>query len=353
MIAISRKWANTFLPSRQFPEPVGFTEFTLVDGTRKDIFTSSRLRQFKVLVWYPGEKVENATVKKYLEKTSGRGFFLSCLSGMGKLRRRSGTKTNSLRDISISGRRSQYPVLIFSHDLGLLPEYYTSLAESLAGEGYVVFSINHTYFSEHASFDTSSGAGKFNARYRGGIGALRSLRRSGRRNLAVTDDHFNPSGFLYVNSEMISDRRSLIDFLEKLNKSESLRNLTVNHFFCRLNLNQLGVLGHGWGGSSAIHSLENDSRIAAAVSLNGREMTCHIESTTEKPLLIVCADGTLHAQGSVKNGNSVIVVPESTHRSFTDWFQMEDNGAVIFWDTFNHITTFFNAKLKKNEKTIL
>jgi hypothetical protein len=341
VIAISKKWANKILPSTHFQDPIGFTEFTLVDATRKDLFTTSRLRQFKVLVWYPGEKAEHAPYKKYLEIKSNRGVILSSLSGMIGLRKQSGTNTNSLKDIPVSDRRPQYPVLIFSHDLGLLPEYYTTLAESLAGEGYIVFSINHTYFSEHSCFDVQPGSVRFRARYRGGIKALWALRRKGRRNLA--DDDFNPSGFLNVNSEMISDRRFLLDFLEELNKGKFLLDPAINRFIGRLNLNRVGAIGHGWGGSSAAHSLVNDTRIKTAVSLNGRELTQRIESTSEKPLLVICADGTTDLAKCVEKENLVVVIPDSTHRSFTDLFKVQRNGAVIFWETLNHITTFFNS----------
>jgi hypothetical protein len=257
------------------------------------------------------------------------------------LRKQSGTNTNSLKDIPVSDRRPQYPVLIFSHDLGLLPEYYTTLAESLAGEGYIVFSINHTYFSEHSCFDVQPGSVRFRARYRGGIKALWALRRKGRRNLA--DDDFNPSGFLNVNSEMISDRRFLLDFLEELNKGKFLLDPAINRFIGRLNLNRVGAIGHGWGGSSAAHSLVNDTRIKTAVSLNGRELTQRIESTSEKPLLVICADGTTDLAKCVEKENLVVVIPDSTHRSFTDLFKVQRNGAVIFWETLNHITTFFNS----------
>jgi hypothetical protein len=54
-------------------------------------------------------------------------------------------KTNSSRDLPVSPREKDYPVLIFSHGWGEHYSHSTILMEELASHGYIVFSIAHHY----------------------------------------------------------------------------------------------------------------------------------------------------------------------------------------------------------------
>ena len=55
--------------------------------------------------------------------------------------------TNSVTNAPVAEAESAYPVLIFSHGFGGLPELNTIQAEELASQGYVVVALNHTYDS--------------------------------------------------------------------------------------------------------------------------------------------------------------------------------------------------------------
>ena len=153
--------SNVQLPSESKGYSVGFARFNLVETGRKDSFNKTKDRQFEVLTWYPADDNFNHSPMVHLGKGErDKSILLRLRFGWQRVGRFIGTmSTNSYFDAPVSELRAQYPILLFSHELGSMPEYYTKLMESLAKEGYFIFSINHPHLSQHCS--TSSGEVKF------------------------------------------------------------------------------------------------------------------------------------------------------------------------------------------------
>ena len=75
----------------------------------------------------------------------------------------------------------------------------------------------------------------------------------------------------------------VLNELEKLNKNDR-KNLFIN----RMDLNQIGMFGHSYGGATAVQMLMKDDRIKAAVNMDGTLYGEKIEETgVEKPLMIL------------------------------------------------------------------
>ncbi|MBN1504344.1 MAG: hypothetical protein JW952_04700, partial [Candidatus Eisenbacteria bacterium] len=121
---------------------------SFIDDSRKEIFdtTQTSQREITVKVWYPSDlrsdpepyflTAEAAFATKYLQ-------FPSTYTGL---------KTNASRDVPVSSKEGEYPVLIFSHGWGEHYSQNTILMEELASQGYIVFSIAHHYECKFSSF---------------------------------------------------------------------------------------------------------------------------------------------------------------------------------------------------------
>jgi dienelactone hydrolase len=359
----SKNYDIRFLPSPGIKQTVGFCKFDLVDAARKEQFNKKKNRQFEVLVWYPGMNIKG-TRKEYLEGHDiSKLFFLKYKFWKEKIASVVGSiKTNSLVDIPVSNQRQTYPVIFFSHDIGMLPEYYTSLLEHLASEGYFVFSINHPYVAEASKNNSESG--------RKNIVTVKKLTallsafllfkaRTSLRGKSY-EEKWNISKRLLpewkdladINMEMTADKDFLLQFLEQLNSTFYNKNLPYNIFSKHLDLTQIGVIGHGWGGSSAVHFLNREASVKAAVNLDGFQFGKVENATINKPLLVIYSEKYSEINEGIYFSASDLhrhTIKNSDHFGFTDWpnlFSDNKRGIHAFYETLNLVVNFFDKHLK-------
>ncbi|MEZ5929880.1 MAG: peptidylprolyl isomerase [Parvularculaceae bacterium] len=149
--------AIVFFPIPHLPAPsgshvVGVRDFELVDESRPGVFAaaSDEPRRLLVRVWYPAEKTSSAPRAyfegKEVEATAaalGRNllrapFFFKYLKHV---------RTNSYQDAPLEVGATDLPVIFFSHGYTSFLGQNTALMEELASQGYVVYSVNHTFDS--------------------------------------------------------------------------------------------------------------------------------------------------------------------------------------------------------------
>ena len=133
------------LPAPDGPHVVGGRSFSLRDESRNDAYFGApdERRELYLQVWYPG------TIDQAQPRPSVRTLWQELYRGprdpvtflFGYLR---GIKTHTYQDIALSTADASYPVIVFSHSLGLNAEQNTPLMEHLASHGYVVIGISHT-----------------------------------------------------------------------------------------------------------------------------------------------------------------------------------------------------------------
>jgi hypothetical protein len=352
--------ATAHLPGPMQNTPIGFSSFSLVDAARTERFNKRNNRNMQVLVWYPGEQTPNATRKTYFHNVrQGKNLLLSLL----KPRRISNAiLTNSFIDIPLSAKRERYPVLLFSHDLGMLPEYYTRMMEHLASEGYIVFSINHAYFSESCPV-LNDKKEKETVRFKKRVGLKWSLAKLKARSLKKGisyDQKWTISKRLLpqwrllaeMNSDFTRDRNFLLSFLEQLNSSFLFNQAPYNLFARRLDLKKIGVFGHGWGGTSAVQSLIQDSRVKAAVNLDGFQFAHALNNTVAKPLLMVYSQENAGINEGIYFCSSEFdsyIVSNSKHGNFSDVPFLKTGSpecSSAFYDTLNLTVHFFDRHVK-------
>ena len=347
-----------FLPSSSsHGYTIGFTRFKLVDAGRKDQFNKKKDREFEVLTWYPAEEGRNTTRKEYLANHDIRKLaLLNFKFGKKKVKEfLSKIRTGAFLDLPVSSLREQYPVLIFSHDLGALPEYYTMLMEHLAGEGYFVFSINHPYLSERCTDNVNPPKFKWTIGllwFRALLKVKQILRAKSYAEKWTLSSRLL-RGFKYlpkVNGDMHLDRKFLISFLHQLNSTTFNDQVLYKRFSGHLDLSNLGVLGHGWGGVSGVQSLVRDHRVKAAVNIDGFQFCNGMNNAINKPLLMIYSQqysGVNEGIYFCTSNYDFSTIKNSSHDNFTDLhYLLKKNGQDVLRQTFDLVVPFFDRHLK-------
>ncbi len=329
------------LPQPSGSHAVGTSEFHMIDHSRPETYTpdTSDVRELMVRVWYPAASVENSEPAYYWREAALRSSELAKGFGMPSfLFSHAGLiPTHSFWDAPLSVAQSAYPVLIFSHGFfqGSATQN-TSLVESLASHGYVVFSIDHAY-----------------------IGTI-SIYPDGR--LAVFDREtfsamFEPPGpetsALYEEMTATADWREQVALLEKAMASipEQANTVMVDAlaiqqadqlfvleeitklqsgigrenqpdlFKGRLDLLRLGIFGMSFGGSTALGTCVFDPRCKAGINLDGFQGSQIDLPPLERPFMFMNNDSFLlyNAMFEKAAGPAYAVsIGGSTHMNFLD-----------------------------------
>ncbi|MDV4151340.1 alpha/beta fold hydrolase [Clostridium sp. AL.422] len=239
------------LPVFEIPKPtgsynVGVNYLHLVDENRNDPFLdkSTKKRELMVKVYYPANKDDSKQFERYFNNSSelikqfavGYGMPDFIFSHLNLV------KTNSKIGLEISDKEQNYPVILFSHGGGTSMEVQTSQCEDLASQGYIVAAIDHTYVSKATIFPD---------------------RAVSEREATTNFNIVEPAEI--ITEIMTDDSQFVIDSLIEMNNGK-----ITSIFKGRLDLNRIGAIGHSVGGATAYNLAINDSRVRAAINLDGR-----------------------------------------------------------------------------------
>ena len=306
---------------------VGTTSYTFVDHNRLETYETDPYskRKLAVQIWYPVNKDEKGKFAPYISDIQpiAKGLKKALHLPSFLFQQLSLVKTHSMLNVHVSPEKSNYPVLIFSHGLTGFRNQNTFEVEELASHGYIIVGIDHTYDAAATIFTDGSSA---EIRFK------------------------NLSGFDELDSHITlweKDVSFVLNELEKLNKNDR-KNLFIN----RMDLNQIGMFGHSYGGATAVQMLMKDDRIKAAVNMDGTLYGEKIEETgVEKPLMIFNGEKSIdyneykktlnqadsqldkplsyyennwketteRRENALANGGISIEIPHTSHMSFTDF----------------------------------
>jgi hypothetical protein len=299
------------MPKLTGPFTVGTSIYHWVDKDRMEWFTETPndKRQMMVQIWYPGEKNKKAKRSPYLDrldiraKTIGAaGNFPGFIANHLAL-----TKTNGFIDIKPNPVSAPFPIIIISHGITSMRQIHTSLAEKLASHGYVVMVPDHSYDANLTIFPDGSVA-DYRSDITGNPDSI-IIRRS-QINARAADIHF------------------LINQLERIQSGEIIHPL--NSY---LNLNQIGLTGHSYGGGTSILASFQDDRIGAISNLDGWMSPVPnniIEMGLSQPFLYIgrpswedsdYPNNYSDADEIIKNNKGPsfkIIIKETQHLNFTD-----------------------------------
>lgn len=246
------------LPMFRLPEPqgiyaVGTETFQLTDSDRLETYTTDPddRRTVMVTIWYPAEKpaadqkpaplLPSAgtpdSAERFLEAFSDAlglpGFALEYLKDI---------RSNSYEQADMAESEAPYPIVFISHGLGTTRMLHTSQAENLASHGYVVAAIDHTYGTTATVFPDGQVTG-----FQAELGA----------------DDFLETG-IRLGEVWAGDVKLVLHHLELWNKGEE-----AGRFKGMLDLENIGAMGHSFGGATAFHLTATNDFIKAGINMDG------------------------------------------------------------------------------------
>lgn len=169
-----------------------------------------------------------------------------------------------------------FPVIIFSHGLNCTRNHNTAHCENLASHGYVVAGISHSFGCQVVQFP---------------------------HYLPIAYDPTTEFSSLAANPmNYLKQRHKNIDLWVKdvamvLNELKQLADEKFSRFYAQLDMNRVGIFGHGYGGAAAAQLCRCDPRIKAGVALDsllqGKDLAEGFGNRTEgfgKPFMFLLAD---------------------------------------------------------------
>jgi hypothetical protein len=356
------------------PEPtgayaVGTTHLVFVDETRPEIFTDDPAdhREVTVRAWYPGEPVKEASTAPYYENAE------EIVPKFGYPSTLLGLNTHSQLDIPVSQQEDVYPVVLFNHGWGEHAGQNTVLMEELASHGYVVFSLAHHYEAKYWAYPDG----------RLGYLSLASSRfkkimgeQSKPEMMEMFQAIFTTKGaaaqeslfkrtvetmptFLGEGPRIwAEDIKFIIDELDSLNRSEG-------QFEGKLDLERLGVMGMSMGGIAAGQACIGESRIKAAINIDGGLLGDLADTTVTQPMFYMGSRRFIgydeffadHATGDAYT----LTISDARHYDFTDFTLIHRKHPMIgsvdgmrMLEILNRYTlAFFDFYLKGKESDLL
>ena len=252
---VSSNTGTVVSPSPSGRYRVGTRIIDLVDPLREDPYVAGRKRELPVRFWYPSSISEKSCSR--VEYTSPRVWnYFSQLLGVPL----PDVQSNSCLNPSIAA--GVHPIILFTPGYTATFTDYTFLFEDLASRGYIVASVDHTYEATAVEFPD----GRF---VKSVVGShLGSKWKGDDRTLS------------FVVSVRLRDLRFVLNELKRL----SVR--ADSPFVGKLDLDHVAVAGHSVGGVAAFLALEQDTRLNAAIVIDGHvnEVLIH---ATHRPVLIM------------------------------------------------------------------
>lgn len=324
------------LPAPTGRYAIGTRALRLVDSSRRDPLVKARpYRELMVSLWYPAGPSDRP-LAPHMSRMAAADWDRHSAPAMG-IKRGSmdwaATTTHAREGAPVDRRAGSLPVVLFASGDGGPRTLGTVLVEELAGRGYLVITVDHTYEADQVEFP------------------------GGRVERAVPlPSKLTPNVIAKLLGKHARIRLADMRFvLDRLDKIAGLRGVA--------DLSKVGVLGQSIGGSVAAQLAHDDSRVDAGVNLDGSYVGPVARTGVRGPFLQFAAQAHTRAGDrtwkSFWNASSgwkrELRLAGAAHGSFTDLQvmlpQVKDLVGTI--DPARsvaaqraHITAFFDLHLK-------
>lgn len=247
---------------------VGRADYDLIDPSRHETFGKDpkARREIMVTVYYPANPPANAQLAPYAEgKMAEQLASLAHVPGVAVQL----IHTHAYEHVPVAD--GIFPVVLFSPGIGVPPLEYTSSVEDLASHGYVVAMLYPTYSVPMTVFSDGRVAMMSQA-------GIRSENEPPGISDAQTNKDRNAIGSVWV-----ADARFTLDQLTKLNTDDKL---LKGH----LNLEEVGMYGHSFGGATAAEVCQIDTRFKACINMDGTVFSMTSSSQIKQPFMWMASD---------------------------------------------------------------
>ena len=290
---------DALIPSPLGPYSTLITTTMLTDFTRLDPFAptnTSRVLMVSVYSPIPSSQCSNLSSTEYMpDKTAN--FYDQTYGPLGIPAGTFGSlKLQICTQIHRKYRPRQYPVLLFSPGLGNSRLEYGAIAQSVASNGYVVISIDHTYDAPIVEFPDGS--------------------------VIFAADIETEEQIDFALAVRAQDVTFVLNQLSTPSISKSL----FPGSSCQLDIKSFGIFGHSLGGATALASMVNDTRLSCGVNLDGTFFGPAMQQGTKRPFLLVGHEGKNQSTdpswaatwSELKAWKLELEVLGAQHGSFTD-----------------------------------
>lgn len=227
-----------------------------------------------VYVWYPAEADQSPSKASapYFPEFAALAAKDHFWTGAGLRLVTRAIGSHSVAGAPLATGESRYPVVLFSPGGGNPVHFYAALLEELASHGYIAVAVEPTYDGWGQVFPGAVVTSNRVELQRPQAGST-----SGGQP-AAGDDY---RSFYHRRVEQrVADLRFVLDRLTALNSGE-----IPESFRGRLDLRQVGVLGHSIGGIAAVEAAREDPRIRATINLDGAFDALPFFSDSHRPTL--------------------------------------------------------------------
>jgi len=324
-----------------------------------------------VRVWYPTDSTQSKKPLPYKETYSTEGHIdPTTLSPSFIFGHYNLIKTNSYSDTLVSNKLYAYPVIVFSP--GFLTDYtdYQIYMEELASNGYIVLAPETPY--EFQSVIKPDGSiVHFTKEH------AEDYKKESESTLPLWKEFWSTnsdderqfiakeilSKAIFMNKVLdirVKDIQFMIAELENMKQDELL--------YGKLDMGNMGILGHSMGGAVAGQVCLVDDNFKAGINLDGFQFGDVINGTIKQPFMIIYSETFAYVNNYVldnfDNKLYQLVIKESKHMNFDDnMFVMpitKQIGMIGKIDknsmreiNNDYIVSFFNKYLKNEETPIL
>ncbi|MHA4128508.1 alpha/beta hydrolase family protein [Bacillus cereus] len=290
------------MPVFSFEEPtgphrVGTKLYHWVDHQRNEPYSKNPndRRELMVQIWYPAAEKSKGDPEPYIRNINelSKGLEKTLSIPAFAFSHMELVKSHSFMDLQLSDSENHYPILLFSHGFNGFRNQNTFQVEELASQGYIVLSIDHTFDAAATVFP-------------------------GGRTAYVQPINLTDEGDSHIKL-WEEDVSFVLNQIEKLNENDE-----TGFFTGRLDTSRIGMFGHSYGGATAAQILAKDSRVKAAINMDGEILP---ESGIGKPFLLMNAEEPDEADPfevrerygrGLAGGGMSMVIPHTDHTSFTD-----------------------------------
>lgn len=286
-----------FLPTQTGPYFVGTQNFFFTDSSRKEKLTLKwgDKRSLQVKIWYPAD-VKGEKVNDYLQDYSSKilwenyRIFNDDKTFFDSLKTYT---TFSYQNIPISTKEQHFPLIIFSPGYYFgLDDFYCSLMENLASNGYIVVSITHPY--DQVITKTAAGDIINIKKYR-----VTKAYLQWKKVEFMHTKHPDTTNARQVNRVLkaylrgmrifkksvhlwVKDAQFIMDTLQQINN-----NASDKRWYGKIDFSKIGSLGQSVGGAVSGQLCYEDVRIKAGVNLDCFQFGDVYRHAMNKPFLLL------------------------------------------------------------------
>ena len=291
------------LPAPTGPHPVGAVSLHLVDHSRRDPWVPSHpARELMVQLWYPAARTAGFPRAPYIPALSGR--LLDAQTAQAFATPVPAGTFHALRTDAFEGApvarpaARGLPVILFSPGDGMDRSSLTGLAEDLAGHGFLVAGIDHTYDAGQVEFP------------------------GGRVEVAGP---IPPESADQETLVRAADARFTLDRLGGLNAGDR----RLPGFRHALDLARTGMFGHSHGAEATAETMAQDRRVIAGAALDGGVSERVAATGLRSPFMVISGESAAGHPRTEENltelwphltaWNRWLRLREAGHLSFTDF----------------------------------